>query len=183
MPYEDEFGVKTVMTRLRYILPVVGLTILVLLIVRGCKEEPVVPDVTLRPNEKARVVINRDRISVITKDEPLHTEYMPDVSTIIFTEDGDVEIHTKTHGWTFQPGAGVGIGADDFRAVVDVKAAYWNRLGFNVGTNLRLSKQLKEVDPRIHFGLSVVLPYTRNTSFVLAVDHKKDVVGYLRVGF
>lgn len=168
----------------RLIIIAFGITFLLLFWLKGCKEAPTTIPM-LEDGQQAKVVIDNNKITVLKRGEALHTDYMPENSVIVFNEDGTVEVKVKTHGLTFQPGFGIGVGADDFRAAIDFKWAYWNRLGAYAGVNGRLRKDMNQIRPRGFVGIGYVLPYEHfeNTSFVLAIDHKKDVYGYVRVGF
>ena len=176
--------------KLRLSLIVVGVIVVATLIYKGCQHLvaffPSNDVPVLKDGEKAKAVFSRNTITVVKRgtDRPV-TYHVPKYGTMIVKDDGDVVVSAKRAGLTFEPGIGLGIGADDFRASLDVKWFYWGRWGVNSGINGRLRKDLREINPRFHIGVSYALPFEKlsNTSFVLGVDNRKDVYGYIRVGF
>ncbi len=163
-----------------------GIVILValILVLSKCGRNTPSPDLTLKDNEKAKIVIKKGSVGVAQRGKQSVTKYAPDRTTIVVDNDGMVRVHVKTFGVGIQPGIGAGIVGDRLMLTLDTRWVYWRRLGLHTGTGIDFNKSHTLLNP--YFALSYALPFdvVSNTSIYVGKRMlKSELVLGLRVAF
>jgi len=168
------------------LITVAGLAFLA--IQRGCREpiSTIEPSHTkplvLLPDESLHVSVSRDYLIVATPSrqdfirQPRHTE-------ISVKKDGTVTVKSRKAGFTVEPAIGVAV-ANRPLITLDLQLAYWQRVGFIVGTGYAVGDRPRSAF-KPYVGLSYDLPFrfTRNTGLFIGVTTSKEPLIGLRVRF
>ena len=88
------------------------------------------------PNTDATISIENDVVT-IEKNNERTRKYAPKGTKIVVNKDGSLRVVSKQYGFTREFGIGMAVEAPAVMPVVDVKLAYYMRLGFNVGMGVR----------------------------------------------
>lgn len=129
-------------------------------------------DVTLRPDEAARVVLRPDHLAVVRRDGT-KTEYVPEGARVevSISTHGVVAVSVQHKGLCFSPGIGVTY-TGRLSVVLDARLGYWDRLSLLGGVNVR------PLMPYVGVGFNIF----KRTSLFVGRGTKTYLAG-LRVSF
>lgn len=129
-------------------------------------------DITLKPDEAARVVIRPNRLATVTS-AGTKTEYIPEDARVAVSVSthGVVSVQVQHYGACFAPGVGVAY-TSRLSIVFDARLGYYDRLSLLAGLNVR------PLIPYVAAGLNVF----RRTSLFVGRGNKLWIAG-LRVSF
>lgn len=96
-------------------------------------------------------------------------------AAITIKKSGEVVVVAQTKGFVFEPGIAIAQG-EDLMLGVDVQWAYWKRWGSSGG--IMVDRKGK---PRLF--VSANYNVWQNTSFFVALDHRKDLAVGVRLSF
>lgn len=184
------------MNKLKLALIAVGVIVAGLLLYR-CNRDPK-PDmsIVLNNDDQAKVSVNGNKVTVVRRNPDgttkTETKHVPENAVVTYKKNGEVEINVKQYGWKVQPGIGAIASAEGLALSLDVRLAYWRRMGLNVGTGIRLGVDASSVNNAVKnsirpfVALSYQLPFDRlsNTSVLLGYQPVQSQVCFgVRVKF
>jgi len=166
-----------------------GIGMLVLFFARSCQKAPVyntgpshTKPLALLPEETLHVSVSRDSLRIATPSrqdfirQPRHTE-------ISVKKDGTVTVKSRKAGFTMEPAIGVAV-ANRPLITLDLQLAYWQRVGFIVGTGYQVGEQPRSAfKPYVGFSYDLPFGFTSNTGMFIGLTTKKEPLIGLRVRF
>lgn len=173
-----------------YVLGLLLVVLLCLLLPYCGKPDPILPGVPtvedvikdMKPDDKVKVVVGPTAVVEVRRDKNGKPEgksrYIPPEGEVDVTvkENGEVIVRAKIKGFTLRPGVGVGSFNGRLAPVLDVKFAYWGRVGGVVGTGLSSTTILRP------YG-AVTYQVWNNTALFLGYSVASDVVAGVRLSF
>lgn len=156
-------------------------------LVRYCDRVRVVPTEPgkLAPNERERVEVKGHKVTVIKADKTM-IHYAPDGAKVRINKDGSVNVEIKKFGFMREGGLGTSWNGDRLKLAVDLKFAYYRRLGLHVGTAYDpTQKRFKDIARPLLF-LSYAVPHDNfaNTSLWVGTElFPQRLAGGIRLAF
>lgn len=160
---------------------------LIIGLVRYCDRDRIIPTEpgVLAPNEKERIEIRGKTVTVIRADKTIKS-FAPGGAKIRVRKDGSVDVEIKRLGFSREPGLGVAYNGDKLKLAIDVKVAYYRRLGFHVGATYDPVERrtLNVVKPLAFVSYTMPSDNFANTSIWLGTELlPQRISGGLRLAF
>lgn len=122
------------------------------------------------PNTDATISIDGDVVT-IEKNNERTRKYAPKGTKIVVNKDGSLRVISRQYGLTLEPGIAIAFEDSKVMPAIDVKLAYYMRLGLNTGMGFLVNEKVTLSTFRPYVSVSYALPFNAASNTSLFVGH------------